>query len=330
MQPDLLDRKILYELELNARMPVTVIARRVRSSKETVNFRVNRLIGRGYVKSFYTVFNAARIGYYYYQTFMKFTGTTPDVERLIVEFIARDISCANLRMCEGPYDIVFMTMVKGPGGLREFFRRFKNEFGEYMLHQEIHSVVRTHKLNQKFFTAGEVEPVSFSQSDVDDAELDGMDQRIVERLSTNSRAKLTELARAVRADPKVLKYRLRKMENSGLIILYTIAPDFEKLGLERVHITIGIRNLNSLPTIIEFFRQTNACIWAFELLGRYDINVELAVENDAVLKSIVEMFKARFPDQYNYYDLVHIYRESVISWSPFESYSAKDAVKAAV
>ena len=41
---DLLDKKILYKLDLNARISVTKLAKELKKGKETINFRLNRLI----------------------------------------------------------------------------------------------------------------------------------------------------------------------------------------------------------------------------------------------------------------------------------------------
>ncbi len=318
MSLDLLDRKIMYELNANSRSPVTTIAKKLRISKETVNFRINRLTRKEYIKLFYTLFNAAKLGYYYYDTFIKFNRTTPSIELDIANHIMNDKSCANLRTCEGSYDIVFLNMVKSPGQLREFFKKFKDSFGEYILHQETHIMLKTYKLNQQFHTEGEIFQTAFTQAEVGTYKLSEIDRKIIQALSTNARVKFTELAEAVGTDPKVIKYHFNKLEKDKVIVGYTMSPDFDRLGLEFVQISIGLKNFRSIPSIIEFFYQTKKAIFVFELLGRYDLTIELAIESDIVLKELMEEFKQKFPEQYNYYDLLHIYKEHVISWSPFE------------
>ena len=71
MELDMLDKKIMYELDFNARASITGIAKKARASKETVNFRIKRLLKEDYIKGFYTVFNTAKLGYYYCKTFLE-------------------------------------------------------------------------------------------------------------------------------------------------------------------------------------------------------------------------------------------------------------------
>ena len=49
-----------------------------------------------------------------------------------------------------------------------------------------------------------------------------------------------------------------------------------------------------IPSIIEFFDKTNKCLFSLELLGKYDLTIEIHAENDRVLREIMENFKQQF------------------------------------
>ena len=49
------------------------------------------------------------------------------------------------------------------------------------------------------------------------------------------------------------------------------------------------------------------------MLGKYDLSVELYVENDVNVTKILEKFKEKFLENYVYYDVSHIYKEYVIN-----------------
>jgi DNA-binding Lrp family transcriptional regulator len=68
---DIYDKKIICELDINARASSSDIAKSIRLPKETVNFRIKRLINKGYINYFYTIINASRLGYQYYKIFLK-------------------------------------------------------------------------------------------------------------------------------------------------------------------------------------------------------------------------------------------------------------------
>ena len=49
---DLKDRKILYELDFNARQTDSEIAKKVKLSREVVNYRISRLQKNGIIRNF--------------------------------------------------------------------------------------------------------------------------------------------------------------------------------------------------------------------------------------------------------------------------------------
>ena len=55
---DLKDRKILYELDLDARQPLTQIGKKVGLSKDVVSYRMKKLQDEGIIKNYYTVIDA--------------------------------------------------------------------------------------------------------------------------------------------------------------------------------------------------------------------------------------------------------------------------------
>src|SRR3989338_11584363 len=137
---DLLDKKIMYELDLNARASVTEIARKVRASKETVNFRIRRLMKENYIKNFYTIFNTSKLGKFYYKVFVKFYNTTQQIEQEIIAYLKGTEACAYLGSCEGAYDLIFLIVVESSRQFKEFLTDFKDKFGSYILEKEVHTV----------------------------------------------------------------------------------------------------------------------------------------------------------------------------------------------
>ena len=316
MDLDLLNKKIMYELDLNARASVTEIAKKVRASKETVNFRIKRMLKEGYIKGFYTVFNTAKLGYFYYKTFLKFHRTTPEIEKEIIEYIKNQKNCAYLGSCEGPYDLTFLLMVKNARQFKEFLIKFKEKFGDYVPEKEVHTVLTTHRLNEKFLFAGKTSKHSFYQDEISHYPIDDIDAKIMQILSTEARISLIDLGNKINIDSKVVKYRIKKLEKEGIIIAYVSAPNFYKLGLQFMQINFNLKNIKTASSIIEFFDKTNKCLYALELLGKYDLTIEIHVENDRILREIMENFKQQFVEQYNDYDVFNMYQEHLVVWLP--------------
>ena len=110
---------------------------------------------------------------------------------------------------------------------------------------------------------------------------------------------------------------MRKLEKEGIIIAYTSSPNFDRLGLQFIQINFSLKNLRIIPSIISFFDATNKCLFAVELLGKYDLTIEIHVENDRILRQIMGEFKEKFVNDYIDYDIFNMYREHTMLWLRF-------------
>ncbi len=320
---DIHDKKILYELDINSRASAATIARKIRLSKETVNFRIKRLLKRGNIKHFYSIINASHFGYQYYKIFFKFNKIAAEIERKIIDYLRNEKSCANLRVMEGAYDMCFVAMHRSPSELKEFLSAFYNNFGDYLMQKSIHTIIASHKLNQKILFPGKTIKNTSYHGKTSNYSLDKIDLQIIKKLSIQARIRLIDLARVIKEDPKVVRYHIKKLERDGIITGYFTALNLTKLNREFIQLDISLKNSGSVKSIIEFFDKTNSCIFAYELLGRYDLSLELYAKNDNELRKTLAQFKEKFLQDYIFYDISHIYREFVINWSPFDAYSVQ-------
>ena len=85
---DLKDRRVLYELDVNARRSDAAIGKRVGLSKDVVNRRIKKLVKKGVIKHFFTMVDVTRLGYLSGRLFIKFQYDTPEKEVEMVNFLS--------------------------------------------------------------------------------------------------------------------------------------------------------------------------------------------------------------------------------------------------
>ncbi|MDO8481412.1 MAG: Lrp/AsnC family transcriptional regulator [Nanoarchaeota archaeon] len=314
---DLIDRRILYELDLNARISASQLARKIKKSKETVNFRVNRLLSQGYLKGFYSVLNTSKMGWYYYKLYLKFKNSTPAKEQEILGYLSTHKHIAYLASVEGNYDCLALVMIRGPEEMVSVVDAFMGKYGSYVQEKEIVTVLAAHRLNQRFLYPGEQASDTTYPVKLGAYPLDETDKRILNITNANARMPLTEIASKVGADAKVVKYRLRKLERDGIILGYVTSLNFDRIGTQFTQLNISLTDPTRRRAVIEFFSGTRKCLFAVELLGKYDLTIELHLENNQELKSIMNQFRETFAGSYQDYDICAINKEHVMVWSPF-------------
>lgn len=310
---DKLDDKILRELDFNSRIPASKIGRLLRVSKETVNYRINRMVEGGFIQFFYTVFNMNKVGYQYYKVLIKLHHTNPGLKDELMEFVRGKSCCANFRILEGSYDLDFLAIVDGPGELECMLNELKSKFGEHILDKEIHNVMETY-----IFYLGKKHSKLSKKSIGEDGRVDRVDKKIMNVLSRNGRMRFTELGERVGVHPKVASYRVRKMQENGIIVGYTSKINFDKLGLDSFQVNISMKKNEELPEVVSFFDSSGKCTFAHQLLGKYDLSAELHVENNRELSRIMDDFRNNFSNRYTSADVSNVISEHVLGWSPFK------------
>lgn len=314
---DLLDRRILYELDLNARTPAATLAKKLRKSKETITFRINRLLENKYLKGFYTVFNTSKLGFYYYKIYLKLNSLPPLKEVEILEYIARQPRIAYLASMEGYYNAVFLIMAKSPLDLMGFLNPFMKFYGTHIKEREISTFLSTHRLNQKFLFDGGAQKDWHYPYEIGDYKLDAIDAKILKAISSSARLPIVEIAKEAGVDAKTAQYRLKKLEKDGIILEYVTAPNFEKLGLQFMQLNISLNDPAIGRQIISHFDSTNSCLFAIESMGKYDLTIELHVQSSAQLQQILAAFKSKYSQKINELDISTITKEYVVVWGPF-------------
>ncbi len=313
---DLYDKKILYELDINSRIPISTLGKKVKLSKETVNYRLNKLIENKYIRSFYTTINASLLGFRYHLIFFKLHDAGQADEEKIQEYLKAEESCFSVRVTEGNYDIQFITTHKSISELHEFINGFMKMFGRYIAKKTLHRLISINKLNSKLFYKGPSIKRYINLADNKNEKLDHLDMEILKILSANSREKLVELAKRTKTEKSKTLYRKKRLEKKGLIVSYNLAYNLDKIKYFPILLCLSLKNTSFIPSIIEYFDEEGLCMNAYNLIGEYDLMVEMHVEDPVKLRLLIKDFKTRFQKHLIDTSLLTVYKDFPLNWFP--------------
>jgi DNA-binding Lrp family transcriptional regulator len=272
---------------------------------------------KGYIEYFYTIFNASIIGYSYYNIFLEVNKITQKKENEIISFLINQKNCSNIRVLEGQHQISFLLISKGTNFIQKFIQNLFAEFGNVILKKDVCKIVKSYKINQKIFYDGEnVE--KFFKHIKENIVIDELDLIIIKNLLKDARINMVDLAKKIGETPTKIIYRRKKLEQKGIIVGYATKINTKKIGYDDVRIDISLSNYNSIDSIIEFFNKKRVCLYAYEMIGSFDLALEVIIENDESLRKIMNEFKEKYFDDFRDYKISQIYKECVSTWSPFK------------
>ena len=81
MALDMLDKKILFELEKDASIPVSILAKRLKRSKEVINYRIQRLEREKILLGYSAIVDTAKFNYFTFRVYIKWQNITNDEKK---------------------------------------------------------------------------------------------------------------------------------------------------------------------------------------------------------------------------------------------------------
>jgi len=319
MELDKKDRKLLYLLDINARMSLTELSKKLRIPKATVSFRMERLIKKGFVKRWITVIDVSRMGMYYFKIFFKFHRTNAELDKQIERFFVEHPAVPQVLHFQGKYDYLVFFMVRHFEDLTSYMDELKRKFGEYILEKEIHVVTSIHRFNLRFMY-----PEGISKHTVYRAypslksslKIDETDLKILTLLEQNARMTCTEIAKQLKISPNTIRRKIKIFEKNKVILGYNLSIDYEKFGLQWYHLAFELRDNKIINKLFSYFNNKNQTVFGSTMLGKYDLSIEILVKNLKELKESLDGMKEKFGDDINQMDVLLITKEPKMVWFP--------------
>ena len=196
---DLKDRKILYELDLNARRTDSEIAKKVGLTRDSTRYRINRLIENGYINYFMTLINSMKLGYNWYRTFFKFQNLTVEKEKEIIDYLKERASW--ISKVEGIWDLNTGIFVKNVYEYRDLINYFLLKYSSFIERYDVAIVTREWTYHRDFLLSKKqkiTKPILIGfdhQKEYKTEIIDKIDYKILKTILKNARMKSIDIDR---------------------------------------------------------------------------------------------------------------------------------------
>jgi len=314
---DLKDKKILYELDLNARQSDAAIGRKVDLSKDVVNRRIRKLIEKGVIKHFYTIVDATRLGYISGRFIIKFQHDTPEKEIEMINLLISKPYTWWIGRIEGQRDLCFTIWAKDIYDLFDIIREIQQEFKWLIkdfvpgIYAKFYQYRRAYLLNKQI---DDSKPVTTCFREV--ADFDQTDINLLKIIAADARIPTTDIASRLQVTTDTVRMRLKKLIDKKIIQGYRAALDLRKFGYLWYKIELDLEDVSKISKIIHYAYNHPNIIYAYEVIGGYDLELELEVENYEQFKKILDEIRDVFSKEIRYCDHFLFSEEFKITYMP--------------
>ncbi len=295
---DLQDRKLLFALDFDARATLSSLGKTVRISKQGADYKIRNLMKTGVILGFYPVVNVPKLGFLYCRILLTFQNRTVAVEQKLFKYLKEHEKVFWLFSMQGQFDALAVIWIRHISEINDFLDQLYSKFGVYIKGKEIAIASDVIHYQQRYLIGtDETKEIHIREAEAP-VSIDRLDSQIINKLSENARATLVEIANSVGASPRVVAYRLRHMENEGLIEGYRTIINYNKLGLTyyKVFLSLSSTPLEEKKKLLEYIRSSRIVIYRVDGIGLHaEIDFEVIVGSELQLSKFMKELSYKFP-----------------------------------
>ena len=312
------NKKILGELVINSRIPLNRLAKKVGLSREVVTYRINQLKENGIITGFHTVINEEKLGYLRNTCFIQLKGISPSKEKQFFEFLKKHNSVTYAGTIIGKWNVVFDIISKDRQDMQKITKEIQNK---------VKNNLSTFAIAGNTISGGYYPEKIFGIKSINEKmketkyKIDKIDLRILKLLSQNSRIEYSEMSKKLDMTANAIKYRIKNLENKGVIERYTISTNVKEF--EYLWYNIQIKLIAGEKEVEDFLKNNEITIYHYHYIGNenWDIDIGIIVKNSEELRNFILKFREKFPEFVKIHDVyivLDVLKENVLPEKVFE------------
>lgn len=312
---DLKDKKILSMLSENSRLPLNAIAKKVRLSRDAVDYRIKRLSREGVIMMFFPIINLEKLGYETFHIFFLVDEMDKKQQEEFLLYLKNNPYVKNIIEYSDRWDYEVVLVARN---LREFdniVSDITSRFPQLIFEKEKMQVIKGYTsihLPLKFYEQSGYK--SEDQDGIDkDVKIDELDMKILEILCENCRTPSVKIAERVDLTADAVNYRIKKLLQGNVIRKFTILINLSALNYHWYTFSLAMKTFtNEYDKKFKQFVRTHPYILrAVKTLGAWDFLLYVVADNPKHFHSTVKEIKLYFSDIIRNHQTLLAYMEHI-------------------
>ena len=295
---DIIDRKIILQLDTNARIPFSQIAKKLCIGKNNVQYRVKKLVEEGIIKKFVTQFSLGALGMFLGKIYVQLSGFDKIKEELMYSYLMSDKRISWIAKSEGRWDLMigcYVTSIKQLNNIKQdFFKKYEKFIASYdvVFLVEGYTSQRTYLLDKKIVPRKIEKFIGDKKTDIDKKDL-----RIIRLISGNGRFNYLDIAQKTGLNIKTVQKRIKELEKNGVIQGYTTFINTERIGYNFFKLCIYLQNYETkMSSFLKYCMELPNVVHIIESMGPWEVELEIETESMEDFYNLTHQIRNEYSD----------------------------------
>lgn len=311
-----IDAKIMEELEHNPKIPLTVLAKRLRISPQVADYRIKRLLKEKTILKFTPLINLKSLGLEQYRIFFTFSSQKKYTNKDIFNYLQNQPGIYWAARIGGQYDLTITLFVKDFTAFDLFLDRFNKQFPKLIKNHTASYGIRHYIYRHKYLSK-DYSTITYG-SDDPLVKLDELDYAILENIKNDCRQSALAIGNKLKVSYKTIINRIKALEKKKVILGYRLYySNLKKQERQSFILLFSYQDYSGEKEkeLLGYVQQLNPITQAIRLFGRWNLFLHVRSLNNEELQELVIQLRDRF-NIINEYELIPVFEDIAINLLP--------------
>lgn len=308
-----LDKKILFQLDLDGRMPYSEIAKNIGTSTQVVKYHFEQLKEKGIIKHFWAFTDYDKMDYpFFWGYWLKLAGLTEEDEKEMYKYFNEEKYIPIVQRMDGHADVMIGIISRDVFHHNEILQAVFDKFGKHIVSSDIFVGLGFIKFPRTYLIGKENELQKFAVSGgtKEKIKLTEVDRKIVSLLLADGRMEFKKIAGIIGVSPALIHKQYQKLLKTGVITKITYSINHQKLGILFYRVSFKIAQFDSarVDDLYKFCCLHPNIINYVKGMGSWELLLDIEIETREALRGLIREIKGQFKDVIRQVEINEIYK----------------------
>jgi Lrp/AsnC family transcriptional regulator, leucine-responsive regulatory protein len=291
---------ILKELDIDARQSASEIGKKLGMSKQVVNYNIENMIKKGFIKEFITYVDTQKLGYTFYNILIKLKYTTVQEREKMAKSLEAIPNVVWLSSFNGEWQFIVSILAKDVGEFSMFLDDVLNCVKSKLLDYNFFIVISASQLGYKKIHSASKGGYDYSakvgQKDL--ANLSENDLKVLKTIANQARFPSSDIARKTKISVEKVRYSLKKLERDKVVQAYKPLVNVSKIGFLWHVMFLRLRSLDEeqKEKMVSFLKSLPEVFYVVRGVGNYNLMVEFQTKTLDEFEKVKDVVSNKFSD----------------------------------
>jgi DNA-binding Lrp family transcriptional regulator len=316
---DLKDKKIMSILVEDARISLVQLAKKVGLKRDTVRYRMERLIKSKLITGFAPLINFQLLGLTSYELFLLTNNKTEDQQKKFIDSLKKFPYIKGILEYTDHWDLKLTIIAKDLQDFDKLTDEIQNKFSSKIVEKNSIISIKTYSsssISDLFYKNPKKTLQQTTQPKK--IKIDEKDIRILEELSENCRQSTYEIAEKLNIGPDTVGLRIKKLTQNKIIRNFATIFDYSKISLSWYTLETKLKKFDEQTEekIKALVKKNPKITSARKTLGNWDLLFSIVTENQKEFHQTVKEIKSLLLNEITSHQILSAYNEPYFTAFP--------------